>query len=183
MNVVVFGASRSPNAEDRQLAFELGIRLGAAGHVVVNGGGPGLMDETLRGAKTVHAKTHGVRLEKQGRVHSVHADQIEHFHKLWDRQKRLIGLGDAYIALPGGIGTFYELFEVLALKNAHQMNPHIPLILLGRQIEAVKTLLASMIHYGYAAEKCWAFISFAQDLDECMDILARLPETGSAVSH
>ena len=104
MNVVVFAASRSPVQVDVNLAYDLGRQLALSGHRVINGGGPGLMDQTLQGAKSAGGETYGIRLEKQGRVHSECADQIEVFHGLWERQKRLISMGDAYIALPGGIG-------------------------------------------------------------------------------
>jgi len=171
MDVVVFSASREPVSRHAELAYELGKGLARHGHRLINGGGPGLMDQALRGAADHQGRTHAIRLEKHARTHSDAADSFETFHDLWSRQKRLISLGEAFVALPGGLGTFYEVFEILALKNAGQMPLGKPLIILGPQTEKIKGLLASLVHAGYAEQKTWAFLQFADSVEQCLTML------------
>lgn len=44
------------------------------------------------------------------------------FDNIGDRQKKLVELGDAYLALPGGYGTTYELLEVITNNDIGQSN-------------------------------------------------------------
>ena len=44
------------------------------------------------------------------------------FESIDDRQKKLIELGDAYLALPGGFGTMFELLEVITKNQIGEQN-------------------------------------------------------------
>jgi uncharacterized protein (TIGR00730 family) len=102
------------------LARDLGERMAKGGHGLVFGGGRvGLMGEL---ARTVHQ--HG------GNVFGVipvslrdlelayeEADELVITDTLRQRKQRMEDEADGFIALPGGVGTFEEMLEILALKQ------------------------------------------------------------------
>ena len=47
---------------------------------------------------------------------------------MFERKSKLIEIGDLFIALPGGIGTIDEIFEVLALKQLEQSNKKVGIL-------------------------------------------------------
>jgi hypothetical protein len=130
VNVTVFSASTYDHREDWDLAYDLGRMLAQGGHHTINGGGPGLMDAVLKGAWEAGGSTTAIQLSKHQRHQSAFAVNQEIFHELQPRQQRLMELGDAYIALPGGMGTTYEVFEILAMKNTGKWVEK-PLVLLS----------------------------------------------------
>ena len=119
-NIVVFAGNGC--RKDREefyysLSYETGKILAQSGFTVVTGGGPGLMNQALKGAYENSGKTIGVRLYQEGKVQSPFVTKTFFYHDLKPRQAKLISLAGAFLALPGGVGTFYEIFEVLSLKR------------------------------------------------------------------
>jgi len=128
--VVVFSGSACSDGQIQALGRELGSELARKGYVVVNGGGPGLMNEVLKGAKSSGGRTFSVQLNKHEREQSPFSDDSVSFTRLRPRQDEMLTHGDAFIALPGGIGTLYEVLEIMALKNTGELEKT-PLILLS----------------------------------------------------
>jgi len=157
---------------EHQLAYGLGRAIAEKGWVAVNGGGPGLMHRLLEGAKSAGGTTRAVRLERHSREQSPFADQFTSSADLRARQAQMLLLADAFVALPGGIGTHYEIFEILALKNAGEMAAEIPLILLGDFFRPLERYLQSLIHVGHARGEAQAFFRFAADTSQCIEILS-----------
>lgn len=134
MNLCVFCAS-SQLADQRyhDVAREVGDWIGSQGHTLVYGGGNvGLMG-TL--AKAVHGKRGTVvgfipaRLQSiEGRAYDV-ADELHVTETMSERKLGMYSRADAFLVLPGGVGTLEEFFEVLTLKKLgyHQK----PLIVLN----------------------------------------------------
>lgn len=152
-NVVVFGG-RACLEEKKEyyynLAYQTGKLLAEAGFIVVTGAGPGLMDETLRGAVEANGETMGVCLNIKGRKHSIYAQKQLMFDTIRPRQAKLIELADAFIALPGGIGTIYETIEILVMKKTNEVPIEKPLVLLGPYYENFKKLLQEISDEGFA---------------------------------
>ncbi|MFG0331335.1 MAG: TIGR00730 family Rossman fold protein [Phycisphaerales bacterium] len=100
-------------------AEELGQALAKAGVMLVYGGGcVGLMG---RVAETVHrhgGRVHGVITERLVALEQARheCDELEVTPTMRDRKARMEELADAFIALPGGLGTFEELFEMMVAK-------------------------------------------------------------------
>lgn len=112
------------------LSYQTGKILAENGYTVITGGGPGLMDQVSRGAYEAAGMTIGVRLIRKGREQSSYLKKKYDYKLLRLRQKKLLSLGGAFIAMPGGIGTMYEIFELLALKRKNEIPRHTPLILI-----------------------------------------------------
>jgi uncharacterized protein (TIGR00730 family) len=102
------------------VAEDLGRRIAARGWELVWGGGRyGLMGAVSRGARLAGGRTLGVILQ-QFIDKNVHCNDAHAMESVTDMRARKRGLdegGDAFVALPGGLGTLEELLEVLARKQ------------------------------------------------------------------
>ena len=114
--VAVFCAS-SPSLDQKylDLAYELGVGIAERGWDLVWGGGKtSMMGAVAQGARENGAQTFGVIPEKLISVEFADGLSTElHVVKDMRERKGLIeAMSDAFIALPGGIGTLEELFEI-----------------------------------------------------------------------
>lgn len=123
MNICVFGAA-SPRIADIyiQEVEELGENLGKRGHDLVFGaGGNGLMGAAARGFHKGGAKVFGVipSFFKEEDIEEIYdkCDEYYYTETMAERKAKMEELADAFIVVPGGIGTFEEFFEVLTLKQ------------------------------------------------------------------
>lgn len=117
--VTIFGTSRcQPSDPLYPLAEELGRRLAQCGWTICNGGYGGTMEAAARGARDAGGETIGVICRALGRgpANRFIGRTIE-TGTLLERLERLIGLGDAYVVLPGGTGTLLELSAVWEMTN------------------------------------------------------------------
>ncbi len=98
-----------------QLAADVGARLAAGGHCRVSGGGRvSMMGALARAARSGGARTVGVIPEHlvPYEVADVEADELVVVETMRERKRLMDERADAFLALPGGIGTLEELFEV-----------------------------------------------------------------------
>jgi uncharacterized protein (TIGR00730 family) len=98
-----------------QLAYEVGRRLAADGHTLVSGGGRvSMMGAVARGARSGGAHTLGVIPEHlvPYEVADIEADELVVVDTMRERKRIMDERSDAVLALPGGIGTLEELFEM-----------------------------------------------------------------------
>ena len=131
--VSVFGTARSvPGSPEYELAVEVGRRLGEAGFAVITGGGPGAMEAANRGARAAGALSIGLNIDLP--FESGHAkqwlDRSLDFHYFFCRKVMFVRYANAFVALPGGLGTFDELFEALCLIQTEKIRSF-PVILVG----------------------------------------------------
>jgi uncharacterized protein (TIGR00730 family) len=114
--VCVFCASS--RALDRRwldLAYEVGAGLGRRGHTLVSGGGRvGMMGAVAAGARSVGAHTLGIIPQSlvDREIADTDSDELLVTGGMTDRKSLMIDKSDAFLALPGGLGTLDELFEV-----------------------------------------------------------------------
>jgi uncharacterized protein (TIGR00730 family) len=97
------------------LAAEVGKRLAADGHGLVSGGGRvSMMGAVARAARAGGAHTVGVipRHLMPLEVADTDADELIVVETMRERKRIMDERSDAFLALPGGIGTLEELFEV-----------------------------------------------------------------------
>ena len=98
-----------------QLAAEVGTRLAAGGHSLVSGGGRvSMMGAVARASRIGGARTVGVIPEQLVgyEVADTEADELVVVETMRERKRVMDERADAFLALPGGIGTLEELFEV-----------------------------------------------------------------------
>lgn len=116
-SVVVFcGSSDRVRAEYLTGAHQMGALLARQGLRVVYGAGrTGLMGALAEGALQAGGEVVGVIPEffNTPRLAFDNLTRLEVVENMHQRKARFAELGDAFIALPGGLGTFEELFEIL----------------------------------------------------------------------
>jgi uncharacterized protein (TIGR00730 family) len=113
---VYCGSADNLHSEYRQAAYQLGALLARSGIQLVYGAGKtGLMGAVADGALESGGEVTGIVSENLNTPELVHArlTRMEIFPDIQSRKARMSSLADAFIALPGGFGTFDELFETL----------------------------------------------------------------------
>lgn len=121
MKICVFGASSRELAQGYyDAAYELGAQLARRGHELVFGGGTsGLMGAAARGVVSEGGRLTGVAprfFDEPGILFEGCTDFV-FTETMSERKKAMEDMSDAFVTLPGGIGTFEEFFEALTLKQ------------------------------------------------------------------
>ncbi len=116
--VTIFGSSiPKPGELEYDQAYLLGKYLGDNGFDVCSGGYQGIMDAVSKGALEAGARAIGVTVDIFGAMPSKYLTQEIETDSLFERLNNLLGIGDAYIVLPGGTGTMLELTLVWEKMN------------------------------------------------------------------
>ena len=121
MTVCVFASSSSRiNSEYGETAGKLGCLLAKEGiDVVFGGGGIGLMGKLADAVMENGGRITGVIpafMKEEGWGHHGVTEMII-TRDMGERKKKMFGLSDGVIALPGGVGTLEELTEAITLKQ------------------------------------------------------------------
>jgi len=132
LRITVFaGSSRRSDPRYAAVAAQLGAEIARRGHELVYGGGrTGLMGALADAALAAGGRVHGVILRRfiEEDVHHLAVEMFE----VEDMRSRKAGLderADAFVALPGGLGTLEELAEILSFRKLALH--HRPIVLLN----------------------------------------------------
>ena len=176
-NVVVFAGNDCLVDEFRRyflnIAYETGKLLAQNGFVTITGSGAGLMDEVSRGACESGGKTKGIGLNLKERKHSKYVQEILVFDTLKERQKRLIDCGDAFFALPGGIGTVFEIFNIIAFKRVGEVLPEKPMILIDGYYNKFFSLVQEMVNNGFIDNSVFKLFSHVKTPRQGIEFLTQ----------
>lgn len=88
-----------------------------------------------------------------------------------ERKNKMIELGDAFIAFPGGTGTLEEIAEVMSKVSLKQLDAPCILYNLNGYYDDLKNLLEHMIEKGLSSKERQAGIYFADDLEQIKELL------------
>ena len=98
-----------------ELAHDLGVAIGAQGWDLVWGGGAiSMMGAVARGVRSAGGQTFGVIPEKllALEIEDKESTELHVVSDMRSRKAKIEDLADAFIVLPGGIGTLEEFFEI-----------------------------------------------------------------------
>ncbi len=113
---VYCGSSNGVDSKYFQVAAELGRFLAQKGcRIIYGGGSTGLMGALADAALNAGGEVIGILPEHFYTPELAHTGltRLEVVPDMHTRKARMAQLADAFIALPGGLGTWEELFEVL----------------------------------------------------------------------
>ena len=131
--VSIFGSSRiKPNNKYYKLAEKTAYLLAKEGYAVITGGGPGVMEAANRGAKEAKGKSIGLNIQiPQEQKSNPYVETLLDFHYFFVRKVMFVKYAKAFVILPGGYGTFDELFESLNLIQTERIGKF-PIVLVGK---------------------------------------------------
>ena len=155
-------------------AAELGSWIAESGDTLIYGGSKsGLMGVLAESALKKGGKVIGI--EPQIFVDAGYVyDEISELivtKNMTERKTKMIELGDAFIAFPGGTGTLEEISEVMSLVSLRWLDAPCILYNLGGYYEGLRTLLEKMKETGLSSEEKLSCIYFADSLDEIKKII------------
>ena len=146
---------------------------GCSSHVIVTGGGPGIMEAANRGAFEAGCRSVGLNITLPFEQHPnpyITPDLCFKFNYFSLRKFHFVMRSIGAILFPGGFGTLDELFEVLTLRQVGTKGS-MPIVLFGSEFWkrlvdfdylAETGLIADedldLIHFSDTAEEAWSFI-------------------------
>lgn len=183
MNVCIFGASSATLDEVFYAdAQRLGEKLAANGHTLVFGGGrEGLMGAVARGAAAKGGKIIGIAprfFDEPGILYEGCTEMI--FTDTMRERKRLMEeKSDACIVLPGGIGTYEELFEILTLKQLGKTHRAIIFLNTDAYYAPLMALLEHTAERRFMSKKCLGLFGVAETPEAAIKALeSYVPTSG-----
>ena len=181
MKVCVFGAA-SAHIDKKYIeaAEKLGGALAEKGHTLVFGaGGTGRMGAVARGAKAKKGYVHGIVpefFEKEGfDTPFFAADKVTLTTDIAERKKEMVEQSDAFVILPGGIGTLEEFFEVLTLKMFERHNKTVVVYNTGGYYDDLKKFILKACEENFVTVDKGELYLTADDADEVVKLLESGP--------
>ncbi len=155
--VCVFCGAR-PGSEPRflEIAARAGALLASGGATVVYGGGRvGMMGAVADAALAEGGEVIGVipSVLMNREVGHTGLARLEVVADMQLRKQRMIELSDAFLTLPGGLGTLDELFEVLTLRQLGEHAKPIVAVSDGGYFDALAASLRSFVGHGLASAR------------------------------
>ncbi|NLJ44813.1 MAG: TIGR00730 family Rossman fold protein [Bacteroidales bacterium] len=132
--VSIFGSARTHyNDKYYRMAEDIAYKLTQNGYGVITGGGPGIMEAANKGAKRGNGKSVGINIDlpfEQKPNPYIDSDKLITFDHFFVRKVMFMKYAQGFIVLPGGFGTFDELFEAITLIQTKKIGKF-PIILVG----------------------------------------------------
>lgn len=175
MNITVYLAS-SMGGDPRlaQAARELGRWIGGSGHSLVYGGSRcGLMGVLAESVLAAGGEVTGVEprfFVDEGLVYP-EITRLIVTEDMAQRKAKMIELGDAFIAFPGGTGTLEEISEIMSKLSMKHLSAPCILYDLDGYYEGLRLLLGRMLDSGLSSGEKLAGIRFARDLSDIKAII------------
>lgn len=178
MNITVYlGALEGNDPALAESVKELGTWIGKSGNSLVYGGSKsGLMGKLAESVLNAEGQATGVEpqffIDEEVQYEGL--TELIITKDMTERKNKMIELGNAFIALPGGTGTLEEITEVMSKVSLKQLDAPCILYNLNGYYDSLMTLLRQMIDKGLSSEERQEGIYFANDLEQIKDILGRL---------
>lgn len=172
MIICVFGAS-SDNIHPEYIALgeALGERLAQRGHTLLFGGGAhGLMGAVARGARRELGSVVGVAPDFFDRPGIFFPDcAMVMTDTMAERKTYMERESDAFIALPGGVGTMEELFEVITLHSLGRLPKPVAMLDARGYWTTACELLQKSVDGGFAKPTLESSYAYFTDIDKCLN--------------
>lgn len=171
---VYASSSNALDPEYYDAAARLGTVLGQARmDIVYGGGGVGLMRAMADSALAQGAHVHGVIPHFLNTVEHGHQSlsRLEVVKDMRERKHRMIADSHAVVSLPGGSGTFEEVFEVLTLKRLGLYLGPVVLINTRRYFDRFVDFLQHSVNERFMSEKHLEMWSLVDNPEQVLDAM------------
>ena len=175
MNITVYLASSTGHDPNFEAAVrELGTWIGASGNTLVYGGSKtGLMGELAQSVLQAGGKVIGVEpqffVDEEYQYEGL--TQLIVTKDMAERKTKMIELGDAFIAFPGGVGTLEEVSEIMSKLSLGHLHALCIYYNLDGYYDDIKHFLQQMILKGFSSEEKQQGVYFAESLEEIKKLL------------
>jgi uncharacterized protein (TIGR00730 family) len=184
--ISVFGSARTtPESPAYAIAEKIGELLAEAGYAVMTGGGPGIMEAANRGAQNSGGLSVGLGIELPFETGlNAWVDLGINFRYFFTRKTMFLKYSDAFVILPGGVGTLDELFETITLIQTEKITCP-PVVLVDRSFwePLLAWMSTTLIDYGTISAKDLDLFRIVDTAEEAVEsILTGLSEREEANS-
>ena len=177
MVICVYGAaSNNIDSSYVNATEELGFRMAKRGHSLVFGaGGSGLMGAIAKGVSDGGGKVKGVIptffTDIDVEIVSKQCDEVVYTETMRERKQEMEDSADAFIMVPGGIGTFEEFYEILTSKQLLQHNKPIAVFNINGYFNELQHMMTVAVEKGFIKEGVLTLYSFFNNIDEMLDFI------------
>ena len=182
MNICVFGASSARLAPCYiEAAEELGRLLGRGGHRLIFGGGQtGLMGACARGAASAGGEIIGIapRFFDEPGVLFEQCTRFVFTDTMAQRKTAMEEEAEAFIVLPGGIGTLEEFFEVLTLRQLGRHGKPIALLNTAGCYDALSAMLEKLASEGFMSREVPTLFRLCAEPAQALQAVLEAPQIG-----
>ncbi len=180
-SVCVFCASsNSVDTSFLTMAFDLGQRLAKNGIQLIYGGASiGLMGEVAKGVHEEGGRVTGVLPEffKVKEIEYSEADELIVTRDMRERKAVMDSRSDAFIVLPGGIGTLEEAFEIISMIQLRLTEKPLVFINTNRFYDSLMAHFHSMVDLKFAKEETLQMFTMCQTPKEAIEYLKNYRQT------
>jgi uncharacterized protein (TIGR00730 family) len=159
--------------EARRLGRLISENMDSHRHVVITGGGGGIMGAANQGAHDLGAISIGMNIvlpfEQEPNPY-ITPELSFQFHYFAIRKMHLLMRAKAMVAFPGGFGTMDELFETLTLIQTRKVKP-IPVLLFGRRFWQKVINFEALVEEGTIGEQDLNIFRYVSTAEEAWDII------------
>ncbi len=162
----------------RQAAQDLGKALAGAGmRMIYGGGGIGLMGVVARAVMAAGGEVVGIIPQRLAttEVALEGLTKLEVVVSMSERKRRMFELADAFVALPGGLGTLDEVLEAITLQQLGLHDKPILLIDTDDHWAPFHALLRARVDEGFADESSLDFCTTVASVDAAIEALKTAP--------
>ncbi len=180
MKIAVYCASSTAvSPENLKLGFDLGAAIAQQGHELVWGGGAiSVMGEVAKGARQFGGKTIGVIPERLMNIEFIDHDSSE-LHVVADMRERkglIERLSDGFIALPGGIGTLEEFFEIWVGRYLGFHNKPIAVLDPSSVYQTLRVALEDLTVKNFMKPGQHELVKWCTEIGEALNHLGNTPQ-------
>ena len=170
--VSIFGSARASRDDPiYAITEQLAAKLVGAGLSVITGGGPGIMEAANKGATEAGGVSVGLGIELPFEAGlNPYVNLGINFRYFFARKTMFVKYAQGFVVMPGGFGTFDELFEALTLVQTRKVTSF-PVVLIGRTYwQGLLDWLGSQpAACGYISDGDLDLLHTTDDLDEVVD--------------
>lgn len=177
MRICVYGAA-SPTIDNEYIVKTeiMGAEMVKRGHsLVFGGGGNGLMGAAARGVKSEGGYILGVipRFFDEENIEAIcnTCDELIQPETMRQRKQIMEDNSDAFIVVPGGIGTYEEFFEILTLKQLCRHTKPIAIYNILGYYNELNHTMEQAIKKNFIKENCMDLFKMFDNLDDLFNYI------------
>lgn len=175
--ISIFGSARTKEKSPYyKLAKDIAYMLTKRGYGIITGGGPGIMEAGNLGAQKANGKSVGINITlpfEQSANNFIDNDKLITFNYFFTRKTMFMRYSQGFVVMPGGFGTFDELFEAITLIQTGKIEKF-PIVLVGKDywdglMDWIKEIVLK--REGNISEKDMDLIHVVDTADDAVEII------------